>query len=82
MTDRLQLDPIRCDANGGCAELLPELIQLDEWGYPRLAGAGDRSGTPVPAALNRHARRAVALCPKLALRLVPPASVGAGSRRG
>jgi ferredoxin len=72
MTARLQLDPIRCDGNGGCAELLPELIQLDEWGYPRLAGPADRSGTPVPASLQRHARRAVALCPKLALRLVAP----------
>lgn len=72
MTERLQLDPIRCDGRGGCAELLPELIALDEWGYPRLAGAGDRAGTRVPAALHRHARRAVTLCPTLALRLVEP----------
>jgi ferredoxin len=70
MTQRLQLDPTRCDGHGGCAELLPELVSLDEWGYPVLAGAADRAGTPVPAALRRHARRAVTLCPTLALRLV------------
>jgi ferredoxin len=73
MSERLQLDPTRCDGHGGCAELLPELIRLDEWGFPQLAGA-ERAGSPVPSALHRHARRAVTLCPTLALRLVttPP----------
>jgi ferredoxin len=70
MTERLQVDPTRCDGHGGCAELLPELVHLDEWGYPVLAQQSDRAGTPVPAALHRHARRAVTLCPTLALRLV------------
>jgi ferredoxin len=46
-----------------CEELLPELISLDEWGYPMLA---DR---PVPHELISHARRAVSACPALALRL-------------
>ena len=31
---RIEVDPIACDAHGLCAELLPELIALDEWGYP------------------------------------------------
>jgi ferredoxin len=73
MTRRLQVDPTRCDGQGGCAELLPELISLDEWGYPVLAAAAGRAGTPVPAELRRHARRAVTLCPTLALRLVTAA---------
>ncbi len=30
----LRVDPIRCDGFGHCAELAPELIELDEWGYP------------------------------------------------
>ncbi len=66
MALRLRLDPILCDAHGLCAELLPELITLDEWGYPLLsAGAVDES-------LRTHARRAVAACPTLALRLIDP----------
>ena len=50
-------------AHGLCAELLPERIELDEWGYPIV------DETPVPRSLETHARRAVADCPVLALRL-------------
>jgi ferredoxin len=59
----LRVDPIRCDAHGLCAELLPERIELDEWGYPIVDEA------PVTRSLETHARRAVADCPMLALRL-------------
>ncbi|MET7451690.1 ferredoxin [Streptomyces sp. NPDC005574] len=52
-------------AHGLCAELLPERIALDEWGYPLLDGA------PVPARIARRARQAAADCPVLALRLSP-----------
>ncbi|HET6171142.1 MAG TPA: ferredoxin [Gaiellales bacterium] len=62
-TTHLRVDPIRCDAYGNCAELLPELIALDEWGYPIV------SDGPVPSGLQREARRAVSLCPRLALLL-------------
>jgi ferredoxin len=44
-----------------CAELLPELIQLDQWGYPIL------TATTVPRPLVEHARRAAQACPTLAL---------------
>ena len=57
------VDRIACAGHGLCAELLPERISLDEWGYPILAP------DPIPAALAEHARRAVAACPALALRL-------------
>lgn len=60
---RLAIDPIACDAHGLCAELLPELIARDDWGYPLL------DGRPVPPELKVHARRAVAACPTLALKL-------------
>lgn len=60
---RLRVDPIACRAHGLCAELVPELVALDEWGYPLLAGR------PVPRALAGEAREAVAACPTLALRL-------------
>jgi ferredoxin len=59
----LSVDRIRCDGRGMCAELIPEVITLDEWGYPII-----RPG-PVPASLTAHARRAVSNCPVLALRL-------------
>jgi len=57
----LRLNPVACAGHGACAELLPEVISLDEWGYPLLAPG------PVPAGLARRARRAVAACPALAL---------------
>ncbi len=61
MSERLKVDMIACDGHGVCAELLPEVIGLDEWGYPIV------SDTPVPDDLQKHAKRAVRLCPKLAL---------------
>jgi len=56
MTDpvRLRVNPAACSGHGVCAELLPELVTLDEWGYPVIDGA------PVPPALARHARLAPA----------------------
>ena len=36
MTRRVRVNPITCDAHGLCAEMLPELIRLDDWGYPIL----------------------------------------------
>jgi ferredoxin len=59
------VDRIACDGYGMCAELLPEVIDLDDWGYPIIAGDG------VPDELLEHARRAVAICPVLALKLEP-----------
>ena len=60
---RLEVDRIACDGFGMCAELLPELLELDDWGYPIVKSAA------VPDALLDHARRAVVLCPVLALKL-------------
>ncbi len=60
----LVVDPTMCDGHGVCAELLPERVRLDRWGYPLLAPG------PVPPELHTHARRAVAACPRLALTLV------------
>jgi ferredoxin len=63
MSHRLRVNPIACTAHGMCAELLPERIELDVWGYPIIADAN------VPDELLAHARRAVATCPTLALLL-------------
>ena len=63
MTLNLRLDPIACDGHGNCHELLPELIGIDRWGYPVV------DAQTVPGSLERDARRAVSMCPKLALSL-------------
>ena len=70
MSRVLRLNPVACAGHGACAELLPEVISLDEWGYPVLAPG------PVPAGLARRARRAVAACPALALAMAdsPPSA--------
>jgi len=58
---RLRVNPIACTGHGLCAELLPEIIELDPWGYPIL------SSSAVPAGVMEHAKRAVDTCPTLAL---------------
>ena len=63
MTTRLRVNPIACEAHGMSAELLPEWIELDDWGYPIV------DGEPIPPELLDHARRAAGACPTLALRL-------------
>ena len=60
---KLRVNQIACKGHGLCAELLPELLELDEWGYPIVRSPD------VPGALVAHARRAVEACPVLALRL-------------
>ena len=60
----LRVDWPNCKAHGLCHELLPEAIQLDEWGYPIV------STQALPQHLLVDARRAVIACPTLALRLV------------
>lgn len=57
---RLAIDWTRCDRHGLCARLLPEAIVLDEWGFP-IIGSVDADQAVV--------RRAVASCPRLALRI-------------
>ena len=59
---QIRVDPIACDGRGLCAELLPEVITLDDWGYPVIHG-------DVPAGLRDEAAEAARLCPRLALRL-------------
>jgi ferredoxin len=61
MRYQLRVNPIACVGHGMCAELLPEIIELDPWGYPIL------SSPTVPRGVLDHARRAVDACPTLAL---------------
>jgi ferredoxin len=69
---RLHIDWTRCDGRGLCAELLPDLLVRDKWGYPlALKGSpADRSDVVIPALRYEAALDAVDLCPVLALRLI------------
>ncbi len=62
----LQVNPILCDGFGHCAELAPELVRTDEWGYPIIVNE------PVPianSAAYESARYAERGCPRQALRI-------------
>jgi len=71
VSEWLRVNPIACTAHGMCAELLPEFISLDPWGYPIVLDE------PVPEELTGLAAKAVAACPALALAI----SKGTAERR-
>ena len=51
-----------CEGRGLCHEVLPEVVSLDDWGYPVING-------PITDDLVSGAKEAVRVCPQLALRL-------------
>jgi NADH:ubiquinone oxidoreductase subunit F (NADH-binding)/ferredoxin len=60
---RLSVDWSRCAGHGLCGHIVPDLIELDVFGYPVL------TGTTVPARRLEDAWRAAEMCPALALQL-------------
>jgi ferredoxin len=77
----MRIDWVACDAHGMCAELFPEGIALDEWGYPVI------DPNPIPRELEAHAKRAAASCPTFALALekatgTAPSTTASRSRPG
>lgn len=62
MKSQLRVDWSNCKGRGLCHEVLPEVIDLDEWGYPIIKG-------PVERSQHEDAKEAVRVCPQLALRL-------------
>lgn len=63
MSTTLRVDWPACQARGLCHELLPEVVDLDQWGYPIVRG-------PVPDDLVGQAKAAARACPRLALRVI------------
>jgi ferredoxin len=59
----IAIDPVACDGYGYCAELLPEHVTLDEWGYPIV------DGQPLGTDQVALATRAAAECPRRAFML-------------
>ena len=80
MSQRVRVNPIACEAHGMCAELFPERITLDEWGYPVI------DGTPLQGWEVAYAIRAARACPTFAMlierdRTPAPARGRRGERR-
>ncbi|MEO7017363.1 MAG: ferredoxin [Leifsonia sp.] len=73
---RLHIDWTLCDGRGLCTEILESALDRDDWGYPlsRRGPAAERSDIPIREVELEAAQEAVALCPMLALRLMPPRS--------
>ena len=67
MTTHLHIHWTRCDGHGSCAELLPDLLRLDDFGFP-AARTGERDPA-IPRRDQGSARHAVRNCPVMALRL-------------
>lgn len=63
----LVLNPILCDGRGLCHDAAPDLIELDEWGYPLLPGGGLRAA--ITRADRKAAEAATHACPLLALHI-------------
>lgn len=62
----LQVNPILCDGFGHCAELAPELVKTDEWGYPII----EREPVPLSdVGAYESARYAERGCPRQALHI-------------
>ena len=58
---KITIDPSACDGFGYCAEIFPEALSLDEWGFPRIDEA------EIPEEFLRAAQIAVRFCPRRAL---------------
>jgi ferredoxin len=61
---KLRINPIACNGHGMCAELLPELLDLDDWGYPII------KTSEIPLNLLDMAKRAERICPTLAVMIL------------
>jgi ferredoxin len=59
---RVRVNPILCTGYGYCAEIVPELIGVDDWGFPIVS-----TDAIVDENLLSLAKRAVTTCPRLAL---------------
>ena len=58
---KLKIDWIACNGYGVCEAAAPDLIVLDDWGYPILPDG------PVPRELVSQGRKAINDCPMVAL---------------
>lgn len=60
-TVSLRVNPVLCDGVGRCAQLAPDVIRIDHWGFPIVLRR------PLSEAELTQAVRAVEACPRRAL---------------
>lgn len=65
----MRINWLACKGFGSCAYAAPDLIELDDWGYPILPDG------PIPRDRRDEAKKAVRDCPMDALRWAPPERV-------
>ena len=63
-TDRVHVDPDKCQGHNRCYSIAPELFDIDDLGMSSAKGNGT-----VPPELLEKAERAVANCPEYAISL-------------
>lgn len=59
---KISVDPDKCQGHNRCYALVPELFDVDDYGYASAAGDGT-----VPPELADKARLAAANCPEFAI---------------
>lgn len=64
MSEQLRVDMIRCNGHGLCALFVPEVVELDMWGFPVIADRAIDSPR-----LRAKTGRAIRACPRQALHL-------------
>jgi ferredoxin len=62
---RLAVDAAACQAYGLCVDEVPDLVDLDDFGYSAVKGDGE-----IPDDREIAAKAAVDICPVKALRLL------------
>ena len=62
---RIEVDYTRCDSNGVCADMAPEVFEIDDGDRLQVYGRDGR-----PDAHRRDVELAAASCPKLAITLI------------
>jgi ferredoxin len=70
MTTHLHIDWTRCDGHGSCVELLPNVLGIDDFGFP-VPRSGERDPV-IRRPDHDSAQHAVRNCPVMALRLYEP----------
>lgn len=60
----LSVHPDKCQGHNRCHAIVPELVEIDDYGNAKASGAG-----AVPEPLVERARLAVRNCPEHAVRL-------------
>ena len=74
MTGIIRIDPTLCRGHAICALLFADGVELDHWGFGRVADPAPRGRRS-----RRQAHRAAAACPNGALTVLPEVPTPSGA---